>query len=86
MLCLYLRDDVIYLAAQLVDFGDGGADVGVELRDVDDFAGVFGFNVAAHRQVVVVGADGFLRNVAGDVRHVGFCGEVLQDLSDVIVG
>ena len=86
MLCLYLRDDVIYLAAQLVDFGDGGADVGVELRDVDDFAGVLGGDVAADGEVVVVRLDGVVGDVLCAVRDVGLVGKGFEDFGDVVFG
>src|SRR5699024_5090501 len=49
-----LFDDRVDLGTKLGLTGDDPLDLGIELGDVDFFAGVFGLDVRSHRDVVVV--------------------------------
>ncbi len=68
---LNLCNHFVNFAPQPFDFGNGFADFVVELFDVDDFAGVFVFDIVADSEVVVVVFDGLLSGVWGDMRHIG---------------
>lgn len=69
----------------MLSFDDLG-DVGVEFGDVDDFAGVFGFDVGRHRQVVVVGGDVLVRDQCCDVFLILAISEEFEDAGLVVFG
>lgn len=83
---LNLCNHFVNFTPQPFDFGDGFADFGVKLSDVDDLAGVFGFDIAADGEVVAVVFDGLLGGVLGDMRHIGFVGEEFDDFGNVFFG
>ena len=57
LLAFNLRHNGINIRPQLVDLGDGGFQFGIKLGNIHHFAVVFGFDIAADREVVVVGGD-----------------------------
>jgi len=52
-----LGHNLIDILAQLINLVHRASDLGVELRDIDDLAGVFDLDIAADRQDVVLVGD-----------------------------
>src|SRR5690606_13384367 len=82
-LAFNLGNDGMNVSTELVNSGDGGFQLGIELGNFDHFAVVLGVDIAADGQVVVIRGDLLERNGLGKVLHVRLAVEHRHDLVDV---
>src|SRR5690606_3651511 len=84
-LAFNLGNDGINVSTELVNSGDGGFQLGIELGNFDHFAVVLGVDIAADGQVVVIRGDLLERHGLGEVVHVRLAVEHRHDLGDMRV-
>lgn len=89
--CLYLAtfnlsNNRINIFTQLVDFADRGFQLSIQLSDIDNFASIFRFHIAAHRQVIVISNNGLKRDRFRQMSNIFLAGKYLHNLFDMGIG